>query len=103
MRELLDKSGIDANDITCEIIGKRELASADREKLQTEYKKTYAKNDEIEKAFQLDVCFTSSKGTDMCKITVVMIDNNWYIYSDVIQRFNFGKADNSSKDEQSSK
>lgn len=96
--DLLDKSGIEANDLSCEIIGKRELASADCEKLQKEYKKNYSKNDNFEKAFQIDACFTSSKGTDIRKLTVVLIDNNWYINSDVIQRFRFDSADTSEGD-----
>ena len=90
--ELLEKSGIEASDIHCEIIGKRELASADRERLQKDYKKAFSRNDEFDKAFQLDVCFTSSKGTDMRRINVVLIESSWYICSDVIDSFRFGES-----------
>lgn len=95
--DLLDKCDIEANDISCEIIGKRELASADVKKLERSYKKEYSRNDEFTKAFQLDVCFTSSKGSDMEKITVVLIDDSWYINSDIIKSFSFGKSNESIK------
>lgn len=83
-------SGLDDNrKLSCEVIGKRELAGADREKLKKQYRSSYAKNVTIEKAFQIDAAIVSAKGTDMRKFTVVLIDSSWYIFGDVIEKFNF--------------
>ncbi len=88
--DVYKNSGLDTGDkIACEIIGKRELASADCEKLQKEYRSKYAKNITIEKAFQIDASLVSAKGTDVRKFTVVLIDSSWYIFSEVIEKFNF--------------
>ena len=84
------ENGLESGDaISCEIIGKLELPSADREKLQKQYKSKYTKNVTIEKAFQIDASLTCSKGTDMHRFTVVLFDESWYIFGDVIEKFEF--------------
>ena len=87
---VMSENGLDDGDkISCEIIGKIELPSADREKLEKQYKSKYAKNVTIEKAFQIDASLTCSKGTDMHRFTVVLFDESWYIFGDVIEKFEF--------------
>lgn len=75
--------------LSCEIITKLELSSAECEKLQKQYRSQYAKNLTIEKAFQLDAALTSSKGTVMQRFTVVLIDSSWYIHGSVIEKIKF--------------
>ena len=88
--DVLSQSGLESGDrISCEVIVKVELPSADREKLQKQYKSKYAKNVTIEKAFQIDASLSCSKGTDMHRFTVVLFDENWYIFGDVIEQFKF--------------
>lgn len=79
----------DGDNINCEVIGKTELTDEALTKLQREYKKNYSKNDKIEKAFQLTVTFEGPKSSVVKKLTVVMIDESWYIYGDVIEGFEF--------------
>ena len=87
---VISANGLDDGDkISCEIIGKLELPSAEREKLEKQYKSKYAKNVTIEKAFQIDASLTCSKGTDMHRFTVVLFDESWYIFGDVIEKFEF--------------
>ena len=87
---VLKNSGLEENrTLSCEIIGKRELASADREKLEKQYRNDYAKNVTFEKAFQIDAGIVSPKGTDVRKFTVVLLDESWYIYDEVIEKFRF--------------
>jgi hypothetical protein len=87
---VIKNSGLEENrSLSCDIIGKRELASADREKLERQYKSDYAKNVTFEKAFQIDAGIVSSKGTDIRKFTVVLLDDSWYIYGEVIEKFSF--------------
>ncbi len=87
---VIKNSGLEENrSLNCEIIGKRELASADREKLERQYKNDYTKNVTFEKAFQIDASIVSAKGTDVRKFTVVLLDDSWYIYSKVIDKFYF--------------
>ncbi|MBQ2580725.1 MAG: hypothetical protein II574_03755 [Ruminococcus sp.] len=87
---VMSENGLEDGDkISCEIIGKLELPSADREKLQKQYKSKYAKNVTIEKAFRIDASLTCSKGTDMHRFNVVLFDESWYIFGDVIEKFDF--------------
>ena len=90
LSEVYKNSGLEQGDrINYEIIGKLELASADREKLQKQYKSKYSKNVTIEKAFQIDVNFTTSKSSDLRRLNTVLIDGSWYIFDEVIDKFKF--------------
>ena len=83
-------SGLEGSEkLTYEIIGKIELASAEREKLQKQYKSKYSKNVTIEKAFQIDANISTSKKSDLRRFTTVLIDGSWYIFGDVIEKFKF--------------
>ena len=83
-------SGLDGSEkLSYEIIGKIELASAEREKLQKQYKSKYSKNVTIEKAFQIDANISTSKKSDLRRFTTVLIDGSWYIFGDVIEKFKF--------------
>ena len=75
--------------VSCEITGKRELSEELVSNMQRAYKKKYSRNDTIEKAMLLNVNFSNDKGVDIREITVVMIDESWYIYGDIIERFKF--------------
>lgn len=83
-------SGLESGEkLTYEIIGKIELASADREKLTKQYRSKYSKNVTIEKAFQIDANISTSKKSDLRRFNTVLIDGSWYIFADVIEEFKF--------------
>lgn len=87
---VLKNSGLESGEkLTYEVIGKLELASAEREKLQKQYKSKYSKNVTIEKAFQIDANISSSKKSDVRRFNTVLIDGSWYIFDDVIEKFKF--------------
>lgn len=87
---VLEKSGLESDsELSCEIISRTEISDSEREKLQRQYKKSYSKNDTIEKAFLLSAAITDGKRTIVKDFTVVLIESNWYIYGDVIESFKF--------------
>lgn len=61
--------------------------------LEQEYKKKYKKRINIFKAQQLIVDFGTIQGSteqiDSRELTAVRIENNWFIYGDVIESFDF--------------
>lgn len=87
---VLEKSGLESDsELSCEIISRTEISDSEKEKLQHQYKKNYSKNDTIEKAFLLSAAIAGGKRTIVKDLTVVLIDDSWYIYGDVIESFKF--------------
>lgn len=76
-----------------EVKSKKDLDNEQIDDLQKEYKDKYTKNIKIKKAYKLNVEFAlgekDEKHLQRMNLTVVKIDDSWYIFSDVITKFDF--------------
>ena len=91
--ELLYPASASEQKLTMSIVSHEELDEKAIEKLEKEYVKTFSKRIKITKAVKMEVRFKlyqkNLKRTDLKDITVVRVNNTWYIYGSVIDDFNF--------------
>lgn len=83
------------------ILSSKELGKDDIDKLIQEYKDKYKKRINITKAQQITVEFgtmqNNSEQLDTRDLVTVSVENNWLIFGDVIEQFQFGmNAENDS-------
>ena len=100
MKTLLPSQAADRHLFKAKIVSSKELDEDMINNLEQEYKDKYRKRIDISKAQQMTVEFGTIQGSneliDSRDLTAVRIENNWYIFGDVIESFNFGtNADNS--------
>lgn len=79
--------------LTLSVVSHEELGEKAIEELEKDYVKTFSKRIKITKAEKLSVRFKlyqkNLKRTDLKDITVVRVNNTWYIYGEVIDDFSF--------------
>lgn len=100
VKTLLPSQAADRHLFKAKIVSSKELDEDMINNLEQEYKDKYRKRIDISKAQQMTVEFGTIQGSneliDSRDLTAVRIENNWYIFGDVIESFNFGtNADNS--------
>lgn len=95
LAETLLARGKDKAEFAYKLSDKKELDSEAVKDLEKSYKDSYHKNVTIKKAVTMTAKFTqTSEGeelSDSREITVVKIENNWYIFGDVIEKFDLSK------------
>lgn len=95
LAETLLARGEDKAEFAYKLSDKKELDSKTVKDLEKSYKDSYHKNVTIKKAVAMTAKFTqTSEGeelSDSREITVVKIENNWYIFGDVIEKFDLSK------------
>ena len=91
--QLLYPESASGQKLTLSITDHKELDDKEIEKLEKEYVKTFRRRIKITKAERLSVRFKlfqkNLKRTDNKEITVVRVNNTWYIYGEVIDDYNF--------------
>ena len=95
LAESLLTRGDDETKFGYKLSGKEELGDKDIKKLEESYKSSYHKNVTIKKAVTMNVKFTQTVGdkenSDSREITVVKIENSWYIFGKVIDKFDLSQ------------
>ena len=91
--QLLYPESASGQKLTVSVVSHEELDEKGIEELEKDYVKTFSKRIKITKAVRMEVRFKlyqkNLKRTDLKEITVVRVNNTWYIYGEVIDDFNF--------------
>lgn len=95
VRTMLPSQAASKRLIKAKIVSNEELEKDKISELEQQYKEKYKKRIKISKAQQLSVEIGTIQGNseqiDTRDLTVVLVENNWLIYGDVIEKFNFEK------------
>ena len=87
--------GEDKTKLSYKLSNKKELDSDGLKDLEKSYKESYHKNVTIKKAVTMTAKLTettdSGKLSASREITVVKIENNWYIFGKVIEKFDLSQ------------
>ena len=95
LAETLLTRGEEKTELSCKLSSKKELDSDGKKDLEKSYKESYHKNVTIKKAVTMTAKLTETTDSGELsasrEITVVKIENNWYIFGKVIEKFDLSQ------------
>ena len=91
LAETLLTRGEEKTELSYKLSSKKELDSDGLKDLEKSYKESYHKNVTIKKAVTMTETTDSGELSASREITVVKIENNWYIFGKVIEKFDLSQ------------